>query len=42
MKNGQLIKGIVTDDLTNEMELVNRYSRRQLGEDEVYLFSVVL
>lgn len=42
MKNGQVIKGIVTDDLTNEMELVNSYSRRQLGEDEVYLFSVVL
>jgi hypothetical protein len=42
MKNGQVIKGIVTDDLTNEMELVNSYSRRQLSEDEVYLFSVVL
>ena len=42
MKNGQVIKGINTDDLTNEMELVNSYSRRQLSEDEVYLFSVVL
>lgn len=42
MKNGHVIKGIVTDDLTNEMKLVNSYSRRQLGEDEVYLFSVVL
>ena len=42
MKNGQVIKGIVADDLTNEMELVNSYSRRQLSEDEVYLFSVVL
>ncbi|MBQ3285340.1 MAG: hypothetical protein IJH40_06830 [Ruminococcus sp.] len=42
MKYGQVIKGVKPDDITKEMELVNRYSRRELTEDEVYLFSVVL
>lgn len=42
MKNGQVIKAAAGDDLAKEMELVNRYSRRELSADEVYLFSVVL
>ena len=28
--------------MNNDMELINKYSRRQLNEDEVYTFSVVL
>ena len=42
MKNGQVIKSVNTVDTENEMELVNRYSRRRLTEDEVYLFTVAL
>lgn len=42
MKNGQVIKNAVQADLNDEMELVNRYSRRELSADEVYLFSVAL
>lgn len=42
MKNGQVIKGLTPDDLSEEMKLVNSYSRRELSADEVYLFTVVL
>lgn len=42
MKNGQVIKSADSTDLAQEMELVNRYSRRELSADEVYLFSVAL
>lgn len=42
MKNGQVIKSAESIDLAQEMELVNRYSRRELSVDEVYLFSVAL
>lgn len=42
MKNGMVIKSADTSDLTDEMALVNTYSRRELSPDEVYLFSVVL
>ena len=42
MKNGQVIKSAESADLTKEMELVNRYSRRELSEEEVYLFTVAL
>lgn len=42
MKNGQVIKSADSLDLTEEMALVNQYSRRQLTADEVYLFSVAL
>ena len=42
MKNGQVIKNADSADLMKEMELVNRYSRRQLSADEVYLFTVAL
>ena len=41
MKNGQVIKSLGTA-AENEMELINKYSRRELTEDEVYIFSVVL
>lgn len=42
MKNGQVIKSASIGDPALEMELVNRYSRRELSADEVYLFSVAL
>ena len=42
MKNGQVIKGLETNDLDAEMALVNRYARRELSADEVYLFTVAL
>jgi len=42
MKNGQVIKSSGSVAAENEMELINGYSRRELSEDEVYIFSVVL
>ena len=42
MKNGQVIKSLVSSVGENEMELINKYSRRELSEDEVYIFSVAL
>jgi len=42
MKNGQVIKSSSSAAAENEMELINGYSRRELSEDEVYIFSVVL
>ena len=42
MKNGQVIKSAGSVDLAQEMAQVNRYSRRELSADEVYLFSVAL
>lgn len=42
MKNGQVIKSSGSAAVDNEMELINGYSRRELSEDEVYIFSVVL
>lgn len=40
MKTGQVIKS--GSLVKSEMELINGYSRRELSEDEVYVFSVVL
>ena len=42
MKNGQVIKSVPQSDLAEEMALINRYTRRELSEDEVYLFTVAL
>ena len=42
MKNGMVVKAAETERLTDEMALVNAYSRRELSPDEVYLFTVVL
>ena len=42
MKYGQVLKSTESVDLVKEMELVNRYSRRELSADEVYLFTVAL
>lgn len=42
MKNGQVIKRVSNGDIQQELELINRYARRELTEDEVYLFSVTL
>lgn len=42
MKNGQVIKSAADPVSTEELALVNGYSRRELTADEVYLFSVVL
>jgi hypothetical protein len=40
MKTGKVIKsGAVSPD---DLKLINSYTRRELGEDEVYVFSVVL
>ena len=40
MKKGQVIKGTSLEK--GELELINKYSRREITEDEVYVFSVVL
>lgn len=40
MKTGQVVKNSAVKD--GEMELINSYTRRQLSEEEVYVFSVVL
>lgn len=42
MKNGQVLKSVPAADIAEEMALVNRYTRRELSPDEVYLFTVVL
>ena len=42
MKKGMVIKNAVEMELSEEMALVNTYSRRELSADEVYLFTVVL
>lgn len=42
MKNGQVIKDIAGSTVEEEMALINSYTRRELGADEVYLFTVVL
>ena len=41
MKKGQVIKS-KRADAQDEMALVNRYARREMTQDEVYLFSVAL
>jgi hypothetical protein len=40
MKNKQVIKSSALRD--GELELINKYTRRELSADEVYVFSVVL
>ncbi len=40
MKTGQVVKNSAIKD--GELELINSYARRQLSENEVYVFSVVL
>lgn len=40
MRTGQVIKSSALND--GELELINNYARRELNEDEVYVFSVVL
>ncbi|MBQ7218119.1 MAG: hypothetical protein IJS27_01340 [Ruminococcus sp.] len=42
MKNGMVIKNMSAPDITDEMALVNTYSRRELSPEEVYLFTVAL
>ena len=42
MKNGKVIKSAGACDPTEEMRLINRYSRRELSPEEVYLFTVAL
>lgn len=42
MKNGQVIKSGVNTNLAQEMALINRYARRELSAEEVYLFTVAL
>ncbi len=42
MKNGQVIKSTDQTALSEEMALINSYSRRELSAEEVYIFSVVL
>lgn len=41
MKNGQVIKS-APGDIPEELSLINQYARRELTEDEVYIFSVAL
>ena len=40
MKNGQVIKNCAVE--SGELELINSYTRRELKEDEVYVFTVLL
>jgi hypothetical protein len=40
MKTGQVIKSASIQG--GELELINKYSRREMSEDEVYVFTVVL
>lgn len=40
MKTGRLVKSASVT--AEELKLINNYSRRELGEDEVYVFSVIL
>ncbi len=43
MKSGYILKGLKTEKNTKEeMELVNKYTRRKFEESDVYIFSVVL
>lgn len=42
MKNGRVIKGTANDNQDCELVLINKYTRRELSIDEVYVFSVVL
>lgn len=40
MKQGQIIKNAKLNK--EELALINRYTRREMSEEEVYTFSVVL
>lgn len=40
MKTGQVIKNSTIQE--GELDIINKYARRELSEDEVYIFSVVL
>ena len=43
MKSGYILKSEEnTENISNEMELVNKYTRRKFEESDVYIFSVVL
>lgn len=42
MKKGLILKSNDTAVSAEELKLINGYTRRDLGEDEVYVFSVVL
>ena len=42
MKSGEIIKSLDNSTTEQDMELVNRYTRRAFAPDEVYIFSVVL
>lgn len=40
MKQGQILKSVILNE--KELALINRYTRREMSEEEVYTFSVVL
>lgn len=42
MKTGLVLKSADTTVTTEDLALINQYTRRELNEDEVYVFSVVL
>lgn len=42
MKKGLVIKSADTSVSSKDLELINKYTRRELSNDEVYVFSVVL
>ena len=42
MKNGKVIKNVSVIDTAEELALINSYSRRELGEEDVYVFTVAL
>ncbi len=42
MKTGEIIKSLNDSTTEQDMELVNRFTRRAFAPDEVYIFSVVL
>ena len=42
MRSGEILKNTGREVTTEDMELINGFTRRPFAEDEVYVFSVVL
>lgn len=42
MQNGVVLKSADNSNIEQDLQLINRYTRKTLGEEDVYIFSVVL
>lgn len=43
MKKGEICKAVDSESVTDgQLEAINKYTRRPLGRDEVFVFSVIL